>query len=164
MHENAWRAILAALADDRAREVYARIVLDQPVDECLAAIPAKKAHRIVEALTAAGLVARTPDGFEPVTSVFAQALASAGSPPRREGVDRFLEGGRLVGMPARAADRRAVLEHLATRLLTPDETITEVEINARLAEVTGDVAGLRRALVDEGLLARTSDGSAYSRT
>lgn len=164
MHENAWRAILAALADDRAREVYARIVLDQPVDEFLAAIPAKKAHRIVEALTAAGLVLRTPDGFEPVASAFARALAAAGSPPRREGIHRFLEGGRLVGMPARAADRRAVLEHVATQLLTADETITEAEINARLAEVTGDVAGLRRALVDEGLLARTADGSAYSRT
>lgn len=32
----------------------------------------------------------------------------------------------------------------------------------RLAAITGDVAGLRRALVDEGLLTRTADGSAYA--
>ncbi|MDF2664299.1 MAG: uncharacterized protein K0R81_149 [Microbacterium sp.] len=164
MHPHAWRAILAALADDRAREIYARIVLAQPVEDALAAIPAKRARRIVEALTAAGLVSPTPDGFDAVPDAFARALASAGSPPRREGVDRFLEEGRLVRMPARAGDRRAVLEHLGTRVLATGETLSEVEVNARLVEITDDVAGLRRALVDEGLISRTADGSAYSRT
>jgi hypothetical protein len=79
-------------------------------------------------------------------------------------VDRFLEEGRLVRMPARAGDRRAVLEHLGTRVLATGETLSEVEVNARLVEITDDVAGLRRALVDEGLISRTADGSAYSRT
>lgn len=164
MHQNAWRAILAALADDRAREIYARIVLAQPDDEVLAALPAKKAQRVTESLTAAGLISVTADGFDVVPDVFARALASAGAPARREGVDRFLQDGRLIGMPARAADRRAVLEHLAVRVVSDDETVSEAEINARLAEVTDDVAGLRRALVDHGLLERAADGSAYSRT
>jgi hypothetical protein len=162
MHQNAWRAVLAALADDRAREIYARIVLAQPIDEALATIPPKKAQRIAESLTAAGLVSATAEGLVPVSDVFARALASAGGPVRREGVDRFLEAGRLVRFPARAADRRALLEHVATRVLAAGDTVSEAEINGRLAEVTDDVAGLRRALVDEGLVARASDGSAYS--
>ncbi|WP_193752646.1 DUF2087 domain-containing protein [Microbacterium testaceum] len=85
------------------------------------------------------------------------------APARREGVDRFLEDGRVVGMPARATDRQALLEHLATRVLAPGDTVSEAEINARLAGVTDDVAGLRRAFVDHGLLVRTADGSVYSR-
>lgn len=164
MHHNAWRAILAALADDRAREIYARIVLAQPIDEALSALPAKKAQRITESLAAAGLVSATAEGLVAVPDVFAGALASAGAPARREGVDRFLQDGRLIGMPARAADRRAVLEHLATRVLADGDTVSEAEINARLAEVTDDVAGLRRAFVDHALVVRTADGSAYSRT
>ncbi|KTS65365.1 hypothetical protein NS206_04630 [Microbacterium testaceum] len=163
MHQNAWRAILAALADDRAREIYARIVLAQPIDEALATIPPKKAQRITESLTAAGLVSATAEGLVAVPDVFARALASASGPARREGVDRFLEDGRVVGMPARATDRQALLEHLATRVLAPGDTVSEAEINARLAGVTDDVAGLRRAFVDHGLLVRTADGSVYSR-
>ena len=164
MHQNAWRAILAALADDHAREIYAHIVLGQPVDAVLSAISPKKVERIIASLTSAGLVSATRDGWEVVPDAFGRALASAGTPARRKGVDRFLEGGRLVGMPARAADRRAVLEHLAARVLSDDETVSEAEINVRLADVTDDIAGLRRALVDHGLFARAADGSAYSRT
>lgn len=41
MNENAWRATLATLADDRTRDIYARLVLRLPVDEALAALPAK---------------------------------------------------------------------------------------------------------------------------
>lgn len=164
MHHNTWRAILAALADDRAREVYARIVLTRQADEALSALPAKKSQRIMESLTAAGLVIATPEGLAAVPDAFARALASAGTSGRREGVERFLEDGRLVGMPARTADRRAVLEHLAARVLGVTETLSEAEINTRLADVTDDVAGLRRAFVDHALVVRTADGSAYSRT
>jgi len=162
MNENAWRAVMAALADDRARDVYARIVLGQPVEDTLDAVPARKAQRIVDTLIGAGLVARTPQGYDAVADVFTRAMAAAGRPARAEGVHRFLKDGRLVSYPSRADDRRALLVYLASRVLDAGETIAEKDINQRLSEVTDDTARVRRALVDEGLITRTPSGSQYS--
>jgi len=162
MSENAWRAIIAALSDERAREIYARIVLRQPVEEALDALPAKKARRIVDMLMRAGLAVREEQGYEAVTDVFTRALTAAGGPARAEGIDRFFAHGRLTSYPSRADDRHALLVHLASRVLDPGETIAEKDINQRLSEVTDDTARIRRALVDEGLITRTPSGSRYS--
>ncbi|WP_457317616.1 DUF2087 domain-containing protein [Sinomonas sp. RB5] len=48
-------------------------------------------------------------------------------------------------------------------VLGEDERIPERELNARLGERALDIPGVRRALVDEGIVAREADGSAYWR-
>jgi hypothetical protein len=74
---------------------------------------------------------------------------------RRDNVLRaFLdETGRLRNIPARRAKRLIVLDHLA-QLFEPGERFEETEVNRRLREVHGDVAALRRQLVDDGFLTR----------
>ncbi|MFV2144016.1 MULTISPECIES: DUF2087 domain-containing protein [Isoptericola] len=78
---------------------------------------------------------------------------------------RFLDDGRLRRSPRRWRDKRAVTRYLATlampRLLEP---WTERELTDRLAELADDPVGLRRAMIDLGLVARTRDGAEYWRT
>src|SRR4051812_30557013 len=77
--------------------------------------------------------------------------------------ERFLHRGRWVRAPRRSADRRLVLEHLAARTIAPGEWLTEVEVTERLASLTDDPVGLRRELVEAGLVGRRADGSTYWR-
>lgn len=74
----------------------------------------------------------------------------------------YFDGPCLVQMPARAWRKRVVLEHVATRFSLCD-TYTEQEVNTVLGQVHPDFCGLRRYLIDYGLLARTRDGSSYWR-
>ncbi|WP_295840690.1 DUF2087 domain-containing protein [uncultured Microbacterium sp.] len=164
MNENAWRAVVAALADERARAVYARIVLQQDAEEEFAVMSPGKRRRVLGALEAAGLVIPSPDGgHRAVPDVFARTLASAPAAERPTGIGRFFVEGRLSVYPARDADRRAVLEHIASRLLAEGETVDEAGINERLSTITDDAASMRRYLVDAGLLVRTAAGTRYSR-
>lgn len=72
------------------------------------------------------------------------------------------DDGRVARWPKRRAQRLLVLEHLAQHF-EAEERIGEAEVNARLNSLHAfdDAALLRRWLVEEGLLARTSSGSAY---
>jgi len=79
-------------------------------------------------------------------------------------VARFFLRGRLHVMPRRVADRELVLRYVASRMLPVHHPVTESELTARLAGVTRDPVGLRRGLVDAGLVTRTRDGSEYWRT
>lgn len=159
MTTNTWRAVVSALADDRARDVYARIVLAQPVDE---ALPGKR-RRVLDTLLSAGLISPDGAGWRTEPEVFRDALRSAPTAPRAAGIDRFLVDGRLAVYPSRAADRDAVLAHVVERVIEPGEILTERAVNDRLAAIVDDVAAMRRYLVDAGLLERSRDGAAYSR-
>jgi len=67
---------------------------------------------------------------------------------------RFFVHGRLPRLPVlNRAEERRWLAALLVRLL-PDRVLTEREVGAVLAEVTDDVAALRRFLVEEGRLTR----------
>lgn len=72
--------------------------------------------------------------------------------------------GHIRQYPRRPTDRAALLEHIARKVITAGETLTEPEINHRLALITDGVAALRRYLVVAGHLDRTRDGSAYRAT
>ena len=74
---------------------------------------------------------------------------------RRDNVLRafFDDAGRLRTIPARRAKRLIVLDYLA-QLFEPGERFEETEVNRRLRDVHGDVAALRRQLVDDGFLTR----------
>jgi len=90
------------------------------------------------------------------------------TPPRRRnaGSERFIDGaGRIDRYPLRTEDRRRLLIWVAERVLPHGEVWSEPQVNDRLARVApgGDVAVLRRYLVDADLLERTRSGSTYAR-
>jgi hypothetical protein len=86
--------------------------------------------------------------------------------PRRAPKDpeRFLVRGRLERLPRRLADRDLVISYLASRTLPVHQPVTERELTDRLAAVAADPVGLRREMVDAGLVTRTRDGAEYWRT
>lgn len=145
-----WQEVFSALASERLRQAYARVVLGQQVD-----VRSKENLRLVEA----GLI--RSDGSVN-DAVFKEVLGAAAR-PRPEGVDRFFREGRLDGLPAGHADRMAVLEHLAERLFPVDQELDEPTVNLLIATVTNDVPSLRRALVDYRYLVRNADGTGYRR-
>jgi hypothetical protein len=79
-------------------------------------------------------------------------------------VGRFFRDGRLTVVPRRWRDRVAVARYVASSVL-PEllEPIGERELTGRLAAVVDDPVGMRRALVDLGLVQRARDGSVYWR-
>lgn len=73
-------------------------------------------------------------------------------------VARYLNAdGSLRQMPARRGPRLLVLAHVARRIPV-DVELKESAINDALRPVGLDVATLRRALVDEGLIERWPPG------
>ncbi|GIM64463.1 hypothetical protein Aau02nite_10530 [Amorphoplanes auranticolor] len=69
--------------------------------------------------------------------------------------------GRLTGLPPTLSDRYALMGELLARHLALDGLYAEDEINRRLSEVTDEVAGTRRMLVDTGWLERDRAGTTY---
>ncbi|TKV27865.1 DUF2087 domain-containing protein [Arthrobacter sp. NamB2] len=145
-----WQKVLSTLAGGRARQLYARAVLGEPLD----ATP-KELQRLVDA----GLLRQDATVDE---HLFKEVLAAASSGTPK-GVDRFFREGMIDGPPRTGQDRADLLEHLAERLLPPDEELSEAEINRLLATVTRDIPTLRRALVDHGYVERYPDGTGYRR-
>ena len=70
--------------------------------------------------------------------------------------------GSVKQIPQQATKLRVVLEYLVTAF-TPGVDYTEKEVNTIIRRFHVDVSGLRRDLVDAGLLDRERDGSRYWR-
>jgi hypothetical protein len=70
--------------------------------------------------------------------------------------------GSIKQLPLQAAKLRVILNYLI-QAFAQDVDYTEREVNAILRRFNEDTAGLRRDLVDAGLLDRESDGSRYWR-
>lgn len=156
MHDAAgeqWKPIMAALLDDDARAVLAETA---PV-----ALTVKRRERALQRLERCGLVRRAPEGIEFAPEVVRQLLASS---PRPTGPERFLDrDGRIDRYPANHRERTVLLEWIAQRAVSPGEVLSEAEIGDALEPFApaGDVAVLRRYLVDGGILRRTPSGSEY---
>lgn len=91
--------------------------------------------------------------------------ATAGAAGSKGDPRRFLRSGRLESMPRRWRDKLAVTRYLATQAMpTLLEPMTERELTDRLRGLAHDPVGLRRAMVDQGLVRRTRDGAEYWRT
>jgi hypothetical protein len=81
---------------------------------------------------------------------------------RQRILDSFLREGRLTTIPARAAKRQVVLEHIVA-VFEPGVKFAEKEVDAALrAFYERDWVSLRRYLIDTGLMAR--EGGLYWRT
>jgi hypothetical protein len=146
-----WQQLLSALASHRLRELYAAVVLGQQPE-----LTPKERSRLV----GSGLVREQGGRLIVDGDVFKAALANARR-PGPSGPERFLVDGRIESLPRRASDRLKVLHYVRDRVVGPNQTLTEKELNSRLADFTDDIPMLRRALVDYRCLAREADGSAY---
>jgi hypothetical protein len=71
--------------------------------------------------------------------------------------------GTIKQLPPQPGKLKIILEYLV-QAFTPGVDYTEKEVNTILRRFHVDVSGLRRDLVDAGLLARERDGSRYWRT
>ena len=69
--------------------------------------------------------------------------------------------GRLTSLPPTLSERYDQVGELLSRFLALDGLYDEEQINGRLAEVTDDVAAVRRMLVDTGWLERDRAGTTY---
>lgn len=91
------------------------------------------------------------------------------APRARAGADditRFLDTeGRIDRYPLRDGDRRALLRWVAVQALPEGAVLDEARVNELLEPYApgGDVAVLRRYLVDHELVERTRSGSEYLR-
>jgi hypothetical protein len=74
----------------------------------------------------------------------------------------FVDGHRLMAIPARRSKRRIVLDLLAQDF-EPGVRYSELEVNRRLRRWHPDVAALRRYLVEEGLMDRAGGCGDYWR-
>lgn len=153
-----WRGVLAALVNPELRAALAE-VMAAPLTE-------NRRSRALARLEQVGLVTAQADGTWVFDDSVVGSILSEGAKPKPTGVDRFLDAeGRIDRYPIGAADRREVLAWVVARALEVDEVLTESEINERLEPYApgGDVAVLRRYLVDHELLERTRSGSEYAR-
>ncbi len=149
-----WRGVVAALLNDDARAVLAETARRDLT-------PARRA-RALDRLEAAGLV-RLDEGEAVFDEEGIRALLA--SPSRPAGPERFLDRtGRIDRYPATGGDRAALLAWVAARAFGEAEVLSEAEVNERLLPYSpgGDVAVLRRYLVDHELLERTRSGSQYA--
>lgn len=121
-------------------------------------------------LVAAGIVSATPDGARRRYALDERALrglARSAAPPaeaapatdadrdRAKVLQTFFDGPRLRSIPAQRRKRVIVLQHLLRRF-APGKDYPEREVNDRLREAHGDVATLRRELVNYGLMTRAA--------
>ena len=72
---------------------------------------------------------------------------------RQKVLGTFFQRGRLIHLPAQRKKRQVVLERLV-QSFEPDRDYPEPAVNERLREYHEDVAALRRALIEHGLMTR----------
>lgn len=160
---NAWRGVIAALANPESRRVLGLLLAELDASEYLVSLPLKRRERVVRVLSEAGLLVSTGDALRLRGERFAELLASA-PVERPAGIDRFVVNGRLEQYPAGVDDRMAVLQFVIDRAMPePAELVDERTITERLEVLTDDPVTVRRYLVDAGFLDREPDGSSYSR-
>jgi len=159
MTDNAWRSVIAVLANDDTRRMLARLLLGESLHSVTAQLPAGRRRSITRALERSGLIDAETGALR--EQRFRELLDTA-PVARRAGVERFLDGGRIHQYPAKAGERLELLRWVAVRALAADEVLDEPAMNERLAAFSDDTAVLRRYLVDHELVQRRADGSQYA--
>lgn len=155
--------ILALLADpDRFRVASALALGAATVAdvERVSGLDQRTIERALSRLIAGGLVTKEREsGHRFATEEL--LLAARDAAERRaesdqaepEVVRRFMRDGRLIEIPSARGKRREVLDRLAQEF-EPGRRYPESEVNEILGRFHGDVASLRRYLVDEGFMER----------
>jgi hypothetical protein len=159
-------ARLAAFAElvRRGAEGASIAELAYPLD-----VPMQEAGELLARLTGAGLATGSGNGYyradidavrqavraidrlQPISPLLAEY-------PKLRG---FFAHGRLTALPPTMSERYQLIGEMLARFLALDGLHDEDEINRRLSEVTDDVAGVRRMLVETGWLERDRAGTTY---
>jgi hypothetical protein len=163
-------SILGALAQPERLTMFSAIVLGEGIR--LADVQAQlglarwDAERQLSRLVAADLVIQRDERLYPRSDSLREALAelAAGTPQPPAGLpaSMFDVSGKLSAMPRDPELRSRVLAWAADKF-DPGRRYAEQEVNTELRSMYSDYVGLRRYLVDYGLLERTKDGIAYWR-
>ena len=156
-----WRPLIALLANPETRRVAAEVMLGSTLESATADLSPSRRRRVTDAVVRSGLVEPTTQRLSP--EVFRTILESA-AVPKREGVERFVDGQRIRQYPANLEERGELLAWVARNVFDAEEVLTEREVNARLLPYSEDVAVLRRYLVDYQLVERRADGTEYALT
>ena len=152
-----WRGVLAALLNPDLRSVLGESMGTERLSDA-------RRRRAVERLAELGLVRENASGALEFDDAAVRALLAESPPAKPSGPQRFLTAdGRIDRYPAQQGDRDELLRWIADRAFRAGEVLTEKQTNERLEPFTGDVAVLRRYLVDAALLERTRSGSEYAR-
>lgn len=164
-------ALVGLLAEADRLRVTAAIVLGAGTPAEIGAasgLDGPPVHKALERLVAGGLVVIGDDRRFHVEPRAFQAAARAAAASRPRGPDpeelgatpeqaqvlrNFVEGDRLVRIPATRAKRLVVLDFLAAQF-EPGRIYPERDVNFLLGKWHRDYAALRRYLVDEGFLER----------
>lgn len=139
-------AILAAVSDRNQRRVpvvLGELGLDQRV-------LTKEIGRLTEAGLLAKVRGQLVADLSPLVGLahaVVEATALARVIPTDSPLRRYLVRGRIEALPKRPDDLDAMAAALC-KLLPDDRTLTEAEVNSRLAQAGDDVATMRRLLVD----------------
>jgi len=156
--------------EDRRKVVAALVLMGGPATAPEIAERAELNLRVVvdalDRLASGRLVSQSADSFALEADAFQQAArAEAPTPaPSVHGdqphdvarvLDTAFRDGKLVQWPAKRTKRLVVLDYLAQQF-DIGKRYTEPEVNARLAPFNDDVATMRRYLVDEQFLDRSS--------
>lgn len=155
-----WRQVIATLADEGRRRLYAQLVLAEAPISTRELDTATR--RRLDALVRAGLAVIEADAARAADPY--GALLAADPAQRATGPERFLVNGRLVVLPRTQADRAELFGWLADQVIARDERLSEPELTGRLADLADDPAAVRRYLVDAGALVRDPDGTNYRRS
>jgi hypothetical protein len=157
--------LVGLLADPSRRQVVAALILG---DDDLAGVrkrtglSARAAGTALSRLVDAGLVIIDDDHLVLFADAFREAAGAAGRAAPAESGDEpsgvlraFVRDGRLLRIPVARSKRLVVLEVLAQEF-EPGRRYSEASVNLILGRWHADTAALRRYLVDEGFLDRSS--------
>ena len=140
-------------------------------------LPARDAYNHVSFLEFAGLLRKRGESYEldetGLEKAAGQQFSSRShesytpapdlSPEARKVLGQCLNpDGSVRRLPPKEAQLRVILDYIL-EAFTPGASYTEKEVNLILMRFHADVSGLRRDLIDRGMLARERDGSRYWR-
>lgn len=132
-------------------------------------VPIQEAGNLLARLTGAGLATGTGNGVYRADP--SELRTAAQAVDRAQPIAPLLAGfpqlrgnfahGRLTSLPPTLSERYQQAAELFARFLALDGLCTEDDVNKRLSEVTDDVAGVRRMMVETGWLERDRAGTTY---
>src|SRR5690606_33437521 len=108
---NQWRRIVAVLANADQRRALADLITEHEAE-----LSDRRRERALAQLIEAGLAINTDNGPRPDTQVLTDLLATD-PPAPRTGLERYIQGGRLIQYPSKPSERLDVLAWLADQVI-----------------------------------------------
>ncbi|WP_159613788.1 DUF2087 domain-containing protein [Glutamicibacter sp. JC586] len=155
---NQWIQVAAGLKNASMRQLLGEVLAGTQIP----AAPSKSQSKDLARWQKIGLLTHEAEQWKINEQFLDRTLQQASAQkPESSGIQRFFTGHKLSTMPAKPADRHAVMLYIRDAVITDGERLREEQLNERLRVFHQDVALLRRFMVDHALLLRAADGSSY---